>query len=309
MSNKKRGQHYVWRKYLEAWSTDEQIWCYRDKKIFHTNLRNVGQQRDFYEPKVLTKDDIRGIQNVLISIIPNGIAKNIHLDELEMLEMISVLKQIAEGQDLHQEEIRQLADALHNIEEDYYGQRENNALPYLDSIISENLSFFESDEDHMHFILFICFQYVRTKKIYHNMKSVYDYTDKKWRNMQSAAWFLRVYFAINLGSHICSNRELWKLVLLRNQTSIPFITCDQPVLNTHLYGIPKSEPPPDLEFYYPITPRLAVLLTRDNRYAYTDKSNLDEIKVNTYNALSVDASHEQIYANEEAILDSLKHLI
>ena len=226
-----------------------------------------------------------------------------------MHEMISDLKQIVEEQDPHQEEIREVDVALHNIEEDYYGQMENIALSYLDSIISENLSFFESDEDHMKFILFVCFQYVRTKKIYDNMKSFYDYTDKKRRNMQNAAWYLRQYGAINLGAHICSDRRLWKLVLLRNQTSIPFVTCDQPVLNTYLYGMPKLALPSDLEFYYPITPRLAVLLTRDERYSYTDKSNINEIEVNTYNALSVDASHEQIYANEEAILDNLKRLI
>ena len=309
MSNKKRGQHYVWRKYLEAWSTDDQIWCYRDKKIFHTNLKNVGQQRDFYEPKVLTKDDIQAIQNVLISILPNDVSKKIHLDELKMHEMISDIKQIVEEQDSHQEDIRQLDVALHNIEEDYYGQLEKIALPYLESLISENLSFFESDEDHMNFILFICFQYLRTKKFYDTIMSIYDYTDKKRRNLQNAAWYLRQYGVINIGAHICSNRGLWKLVLLRNQTSIPFVTCDQPVLNTYLYGMPKLALPSDLEFYYPITPRLAALLTRDNRYSYTDKSNIDEIEVNTYNALSVDASHEQIYANEEAILDSLKHLI
>lgn len=51
MSHKTRRQHYVWRKYLEPWTTKGKIWCRRESKIFSADLMNVAQERDFYTPE------------------------------------------------------------------------------------------------------------------------------------------------------------------------------------------------------------------------------------------------------------------
>jgi hypothetical protein len=56
---KKRKQHYIWRYYLNAWATDEQIFCLRENKIFKTNLMNIGNIRDFYRLKELSNQDIK----------------------------------------------------------------------------------------------------------------------------------------------------------------------------------------------------------------------------------------------------------
>lgn len=36
-----RRQHHVWRSYLEAWSTDQIIFCLRDGRIFPSNVSGV----------------------------------------------------------------------------------------------------------------------------------------------------------------------------------------------------------------------------------------------------------------------------
>lgn len=54
----KRRHHYVWKKYLEPWTTDGQIWCLTNGEIFRTNPKNVGQARDFYKLKELSDEDI-----------------------------------------------------------------------------------------------------------------------------------------------------------------------------------------------------------------------------------------------------------
>jgi hypothetical protein len=63
---KKRRHHYVWRAYLKPWSTNNKIWCHRDGKIFNPNLMGIGQERDFYKLKHLTKSDIALIKLLAI---------------------------------------------------------------------------------------------------------------------------------------------------------------------------------------------------------------------------------------------------
>ena len=309
-NKKKRRMHYVWRKYLEAWSTDDQIWCYRDKKIFHTNLENVGQQRDFYKPNPLTKDEIQIIKKYFIEPMDSDLLKRLNMGWLDNFKQISGIQRFVERQrqltSNPDKEIIQLLDALevslHNSEENFHGKIESDAENYLASIINEDLSFFERDKDHIGFLIYICLQYFRTKKIKDLTPDINDFFGFKFMDMEKFAAFLRLYGATNVGASIYREKGLWKLVLLRNQSNVPFITCDQPVMNTYAFGKPVDTQVDDLAFYYPITPKLAVLLTQDKRYSYTDTSDIDEMEVNTYNAIAVNASLEQIYSNDEQVL-------
>ena len=317
MSNKKRGQHYVWRKYLEAWSTDEQIWCYRDKKIFHTNLKNVGRQRDFYKPNLLTQDEVRIIKTYLIEPMDSDLLKRLNMGWLDNFEQISEIQRFVERRrqltSNPDKEIIQLFDALevslHNSEENFHSNIESDAKNYLASSINEDLSFFERDKDHIGFLIYICLQYFRTKKIKDLTPDINDFFGFKFMNMENFVAFLRLYGATNVGASIYREKGLWKLVLLRNQSDVPFITCDQPVTNTYAFGKPVDTQVDDLAFYYPITPKLALLVTQDKRYSHTDASDVDEMEVNTYNAIAVNASHEQMYSNDEQVLKDLLTVI
>lgn len=69
---KKRKQHYIWRYYLNAWATDEQIFCLRENKIFKTNLMNIGNIRDFYRLKELSNQDIEILNLLILKVLdPN----------------------------------------------------------------------------------------------------------------------------------------------------------------------------------------------------------------------------------------------
>ncbi|PZV15926.1 MAG: hypothetical protein DCF20_09180 [Pseudanabaena sp.] len=63
---KKKRHHYVWRDYLRAWSVNEFIWCYREGKIFNSNLMGVGQIKYFYKLKEMTVQDMEFIRMVAI---------------------------------------------------------------------------------------------------------------------------------------------------------------------------------------------------------------------------------------------------
>ncbi len=50
---KKKKQHFVWRKYLKGWSENDSIYCLMDGRIFKPGLMGVGQERYFYKLKEL----------------------------------------------------------------------------------------------------------------------------------------------------------------------------------------------------------------------------------------------------------------
>ena len=311
--------HYVWRKYLEAWSTNEQIWCYRDKKIFHTNLDNVGKQRDFYKPGNITHKDILIFRDLLFIDEIHDELKPIIREYLEVFKMITdfqsavnlLERQVSEEKisNTDMEEAQNLIIALHNFEEDCHTKIENTGMTYLCSIIKEDLSFFEKEEDHFKFLMYICLQYFRTKKMKKLAMGIPSFFEQNRLDIDTASGFMRWFGATCVAAGIFIAKGLWNLVLLRNQSRVPFITCDQPVINTYAYGAPVEKQVKGLEFYYPITPKLAVLLTQDKRYSYTDTSDIHEGAVHTYNALSVDASQEQIYGNERSVLSELLPII
>ena len=68
--------------------------------------------------------------------------------------------------------------------------------------------------------------------------------------------------ATNLGYMLFIQRDKIHCILLKNTTSIPFITGDQPVINTYAIREPmKFLEKNELELYYPIKPNLSLLLT------------------------------------------------
>ena len=296
--------HYVWRRYLKAWAIDDQIWCCRDKKIFRTNLKNVGQQRDFYKPKDLTVEDIQAIHKLAIEPISSNELKQANIYWINVFEFKSKIQRIVDEQPADQEVIRQLNVDLHNFEEDFQSRLENIGKPYLDSIIQESLGFFETEKGCFDFLIFMCFQYFRTKKLYDSVVSNCKNSAREIIDIEKTWGVLRHIYRTNVVNSIFGERNSWKLTLLRNQSNIPFITCDQPVINTYAYGKSLESTIEELKLYYPISPSLAVLLTKIDSYT-CDVLDVDNLEVDGYNALVVDASHEQIYSNQEQVLKDL----
>ena len=109
-------------------------------------------------------DDVLAIRKFFIDTISSDAIKQLNLGWLKQQERISKIQRYLNRNDINQTDIRQLDINLHNIEEDFYMRMESAGWTYLASIIREDLRFYESEEDHVNFIIFICFQYFRTKK-------------------------------------------------------------------------------------------------------------------------------------------------
>ena len=290
---KKRKHHYVWKEYLQSWSKDGKIFCLRKGKLFNTSLENIAQERDFYKLKELTKHDMNIIYELGIKNITNPQLKKLNENWIHSFSKIFLIKESLIQNNISEKELDVIIDEnIHNLEENLHENIEKNGYKFLKKLLNEDTEFFNDDSnDFMHFLWT---QYFRTKKRQvAAIESTKDYSDidieKIWNVLShiyttSATW------------HFNDNIKDYKLVLLKNNSDVEFITADQPIINTHSYR--NSSLTEEFEFYYPISPVSAVLITKK---IHNDKYDtcVDSVQATLYNDMMSEQSYEQIFASSE----------
>ncbi len=302
----KRRHHYVWRKYLRAWAKNESVWCRNEGKIFKSNLMNIGQIKDFYKLKELSTRDIEIIHKIAIEPTPPGLQK-INKRWVSLFNSVFQLKRDLEQRGVENTEINELLDEyIQNAEEDLHGKIESDAIEYIESILNEDINFFKTDEGYMNFMHFLCIQYMRTNKIKSNVLDRVAQTKSIDVEVIERIWnILSHIYATNMGKSFYDERHSYHLFLLKNRSQKELITGDQPVINTYATGHANSGSPKEVEFYYPVSPQLAALITKSVYNILSDKIILKEDEVDKYNLMIIKQSHSQIYASSKEILNNL----
>lgn len=200
------------------------------------------------------------------------------------------------------EQIDKLLDEYQtNALEDYHAGIENAFLPILDDILKGDLSFYSNDDRCIGFLHFICTQHMRTKGV---KERAVERVRKHDGQDLSRIWNIAVHlFAFNIGMGLFVERKKRKLVLMQNRTDVPFITGDQPIVNLHGDGI---RPPDELCFYYPVSPKLALILTEVDKEPAFSTDSLNSGQVAFLNTKMLTACHSQVFGQTEAALISLK---
>jgi len=296
---KKRKQHYVWKYYLKPWSLNDKIYCLRNGEIFNPNLEGVANKRDFYRIRELTQEDIKLIEKIAIDNSPE-ILKEIHYNFIKMFNKIFRLKRWIYSKGLINPQTDKLIDIfINNFEEEIHGKIENNAIKYLDSILKCNLDFYKINHDRSIFLFYVSEQYLRTNKVKSNIVKIFQKNtdvdiEKIWN-------ILRHIFATNTAFNL--SEENIKIILIENLSTIPFITGDQPIINTFAVGKKLEDIVENIELYYPISPTLAILLSENIDYSGTEKLIFKEEDVIRYNKYVTLESLEQIYSNSAESLE------
>jgi hypothetical protein len=83
------------------------------------------------------------------------------------------------------------------------------------------------------------------------------------------------------------------------ETDNEFIAADQPIINIHSNDEITFEPVKEMEYYYPITPHIALFITAKG---FKDKK-IDKSETDEYNKRLYKKSCEQIYAYSKETLD------
>jgi hypothetical protein len=295
-----RRQHYVWRHYLRPWAQDEKIWCWRLGKVFNSNLMGVGQKRDFYKLEELTDSDIELIKKVAIEKTKNQLLREANEGWITTFQQVFRIKKFFESFGLRNPEAdKMFKELVIEMEEKLHGQIEGDAIPYLEKILSDDLTLFSNEEEYSGFCHFLATQYLRTSKIQENVSDNCEGMAPGFT--KRAMGVLRHIYSTNIAWSTFADRQVFKPCLLVNKSKVRFIAGDQPVINTHAADVGYLEAVSEVEFYYPFSPDRAVIISKKEMYGGGSVEVSSE-QVDAFNALIAKSAHEQIYAEQESDL-------
>ncbi|MBP3513995.1 MAG: DUF4238 domain-containing protein [Elusimicrobiaceae bacterium] len=188
-------------------------------------------------------------------------------------------------------------------------KNENIPLPPVGS------SSVSKDDPFDEIVFYLIIQYFRTRKrmnielLTDSLKTCATYITKEIPSSENIIFLLIQFHSFNIFDKLI-NRD-YKLILLVNETEIPFITSDNPAVNPYA-EVCKDFGAENLPFeiFFPLTPKLGLLYTpeyldpnfnrNDSKIQIKDKN-----KICYWNKLIFKEAEKFIYANSKDILYSL----
>ncbi|KAF0806051.1 hypothetical protein A6D6_01869 [Alcanivorax xiamenensis] len=263
----------------------------------------VGQERYFYKLKELNETEMDFIK-ALIAQDKRPMIRDLNHGWIDFFNQVFKIKDLMESHGVSHPEADEMLDVLvHNFEEDFHGKIESDAIKFLEMLYRKDLSFYDDDDQLIEFLFFICQQYFRTQNINNNVREAVG--SFKGFNVDGMWAVLRHTSATSVGFSLYQDRADFRPVLIENTSNIPFITGDQPIINTHAIGLSLEEVPSELEFYYPLTPRLALLMTNNPDLNRKGAMSIGEEKVIMYNKFIHSQAGKQVYSFERGALERL----
>lgn len=289
---------------MGAWRTPRKIWCKRadQPEPFYTNTRNVGSERFFYEFKELSLEDLAYIEHV-ISASQDQELQDVNRKWVEFFQRTFVLRRELETKEINANSRIELEVQLRGAEkmlgEKFHGGVESSAIPILDELRRGSSQFHTDPDKCSAFIIFLCFQYFRTAKLRNAMAVI----DHNLPHDMRRTWPIEAFiYATNVGASLYRQRLGYRVIFLRNTSNTPFITADQPIIN--LRGVAEDA----LDFYYPLSPYLAIIYTGDSERYPHDTLQASAITVETYNHRVYSNSEIQIFGNDPEYLKEISNL-
>ncbi|MCI9586854.1 MAG: DUF4238 domain-containing protein [Oscillospiraceae bacterium] len=157
MDKKKTRHHYVYQRYLSAWTVNDQLWCRRKGTLFPSATINVAQMRNFYQLRPVNRDEIiltlklfaKDSPSLQQAILRHMIA---YLEPLKWQKTIHSPKEILEaeyGTNIPRsisEQLQKLKDtadiAVNNTEEEHYSDIEGESVKWLEALKAGSTSFY-----------------------------------------------------------------------------------------------------------------------------------------------------------------------
>ncbi len=298
---RKRRHHYVPQFYLKPWAKDNRVFCLRAGKIKQLGLRDVGVAQDFYAVGDLTPDDVEFLRQAVIAHSPTG-ARRLHNELLRDFAVAAAANRLCKVKpEMAEHAKEQIRAVVSNLDENYHESIERELQIAINCMLSGSIDFFHSVEAAGMFLRAVALFSLRTKRTRERMK-------KAVRVPLVGFDFDRIYgpmihmFAVDIGGSLLLDRARYRIVLLDNDTDVPFITGDQPVLNIHEER-DENGTPRDVEWYMPLSPKLAMLFVLAERAPDALLVSITAEEARNYCMRIAKNHHDQLYgANEQALL-------
>ena len=293
-------QHYIWQQYLASWADGKYVQCLVGDRIFRTTTLNLGVEYDFYKLPETTDEDLWLINFLTGLDKAHPIARHHH--EGVLIDVLGPLIFAKECPDaLNSPDVAKLIEVHRtNAIDDRHTAIERGFLPLLPRCLEEDITWFQDVPSAIAFCSYVGAQHMRTRAV--KAKTIKRLSDRMKLDISRIWDLMALIFAFNYGCSIFFDRASRPLVLVRNDTSTPFVTSDQPVVNLDGGG---DDPPDTLSIYYPISPRLALFIGAPGMPQLPERGLTDEQAANL-NRRIAEGSHLQVYARDKASLEVIR---
>jgi len=200
-----------------------------------------------------------------------------------------------------------------NALENLHASHEEMALPVLAALADEKFDVLQDNQHMIEFMAFFGHQISRTKTFRDSAIATLSRSNTLEIEVADATahawWFLSYMIGMSLGFSLYIDRHNARHALLVNDTNVPFITSDQPVVNVHpCVSEAEFAAPKHADFYYPISPRVAYIICESERFM-PGKNEVDEATVVELNSkVAAQAMVHIIGDSENAIRPFKEHI-
>lgn len=294
MNTETKKQHYVWRKYLNPWklnTEDRKIWTLiiKHNKVAYVSLMDVAQASYFYKMNELTPIEIHACRNF---------AKQFPSFTQPFADALIKGYEAISSNRMTENDKRDFALHLIDNMQSHYERMGNQLLrcKCLDDL--------RNIQDKYQAVFYLCVQYGRTNKMRESGIVGYKDSPLKREFYNKVFPFISLLVATTIGHNLFVTNP--RYVFVRNDTSIPFITCDQPVINLKKDDFDENGDVKDFELYYPISPSAAIIISRNHLLDEYSEILADKSFVKDKNEKMCENASLYIFANNEEILNKIK---
>lgn len=295
MNTETKKQHYVWRKYLNPWklnTEEKKVWTLiiKTSKVDNISLMDVAQASYFYKMYELSPIEIQVCRNLAMQFPPfvQPFAETL----LKGYEAISYnMMTESDKRDF----------ALHYID-NMQTCIEKMGSPLLNCKCLNDL---KNIQNKYQAIFYLCVQYSRTYKM--REVGIVGYKDFPLKSelYKKVFPFISLLMATTIGHNLVVGNPNTRYIFVRNETSIPFVTSDQPVINLKKDEVDEDGFTKDLELYYPISPSRAIIISQNHLLDEYSEIQADESFVEDKNRKMFENASLYMFANNKEILNEM----
>ena len=255
-------------------------------------------ERHYYRLPRITEVDAAFLRTY-VELTDSNLQKEAHRKFIDRLLYISRANEVIQSSDKASIGEKQIARKIViEVEDDIQTQIEQDAIPILSELRHGRTAFIHDYVLAMKFFCFISHQYFRTKRIREAIgrETSQIFAAHDFAKLKNIVCHVA---AEKLGGSLFVDRNEFDIVFLESRGDARFITGDQPIVN--ILGTGDSRATAELAFYYPLSPRLACLIS-PKEYELSCKEIPNAI-VEELNDLMAWESNEFLVADSEGVLN------
>lgn len=310
----KRNHHYVWSYYLKSWAQGNDIFYISPSgKVACDSIKGLAKETDFYKINPLKNEDVEFLKNWSAKS-PKPL-QDIHMSHLNDFVKLSKISNFISQSDIDSKELNLIDKAIrHNSLENLHSIYEDLTVNVLSGIAQGNFDLLNSKQNMIAFCAYIGHQISRTKMFKETAMNVSKTEPIIAKNypfylklLEKNWWFISFMLGTNIGTSLYETKGRDNHVFISNNTGVPFVTSDNPIINIHssLDELSPGEAPASADFYMPLSPKYAYMMNNSTNYNHLADS-IDSETVNKLNRFMYNKSHKTVFGSSNIVLKELK---